>query len=147
VQKLISGHSTTHRISGKVNSGNLKQFDTCTSNFSFKINFSFLIQSLQGNFHKLLKLKTTSAQFSKSLQKYICTKTEKKQPARKTVQVVVWIHTTAQICCTDPYDCTYLLYGWLLYILSCFSSLLNLLLSLSDKNCVSTLYLDLSLYF
>jgi len=55
--KLISDHVINNTIVESVNSGSIKKNYTYVCNFSFKISFSFLNQSLQGNLHKMIKQK------------------------------------------------------------------------------------------
>jgi hypothetical protein len=122
MQKLISDHSINHTIAGKVNSRSIKQFHTYTGNFSFKISFSFLNQSLQGNLHKLLKQQLHGYQNHLKLSCTACREstacTKRKTAAVRPVHVRILmyrpVHTIVQICtvqictnlCTLPFQPT-----------------------------------------
>jgi len=121
MQKLISDLSINHTIDEN-HSVSIKQFPTYTGNFSFKINFSFLNQSLQGNLHKFLKQPLHSYQNHLPLSYTACTQ-KKDSSCTATVQ----IHTTVWIYCADPYHCTDLLYHCLFNLLKTCKSILILL--------------------
>jgi hypothetical protein len=119
MQKLISDHSINHTIAENINSRSIKQFHTYTGNFSFKISFSFLNQSLQGNLHKLLK--TAAAYDYQNHLKTELYSLQKKTALHKTVD------NCMAYCTASVWHCTDLLYVCLFNLLKTCKSILFLL--------------------
>jgi hypothetical protein len=102
MQKLISDHSINHTIAENVNSGSIKQFHTYTGNFSFKISFSFLNQSLQGNLHKLLKQQLHGYQNHLKTELYLQRKYGLHRKERQQLYGIAVLLPVVWICCMTP---------------------------------------------